>query len=151
MQMTFHCTDRHTQKARDIRGVEVFLIPQQHDHPGALRQLRNHAPQPLVQQQVGMPALGQGFGNGVEADPRPQSALARFVDAAMADGAPQPPGGMRRTLNPAQLLVELQEDILREFLRAFPVAQETHREAENHRLIVGDDLREIHCHIRYYG
>ena len=149
--MTFHCADRHIQHPGDIRRVEILLIPQQHDHMGALRQLRNHAPQTLIQKQIRIPALGQRLGRGVEADLRPQPALARLVDAAMADGAPQPPGSMSRTLNPTHLLVELQEDILREFLGAFPVAKETHRNTEYHRLVLGHDLREIHCHIRYYG
>jgi hypothetical protein len=57
---------------------------------------------------------------------------------------------VRRALNLAEFSVELQEDILREFLGSFAVPQKTHGEAEHQRLVVGDDLREIHCHIRYY-
>ena len=149
--MAFHCTDRHTQHFRDIHWIEIFLIPQQHHHTGAFRQVPDQTPQPFAQKRIPIRRLGHSLGNGIETDTRTEPALSRLIDAAMADSAPKPPRGMRRAFNLTELPVELQKNILRQFLGPFPIAQETHRDAEYQRLVVGDDLRKIHCHIRYYG
>jgi hypothetical protein len=149
--MAFYGTDRHTQHSANLGRIEIFLISQQHDHPGIVRQVRHEAPQTLIQQRVRIIATDRGLRYRFKADLRAQFPLSRFVNASMADGPPKPPGGMRRTFNVIQFPIQLQENILRKLLRPFFVAQEAHGEAENQRLIVRHDLREIQCHIRYYG
>ena len=53
--------------------------------------------------------------------------------------------------NPIHLAIKPQKDILRQFLRLFPVAKEPEGKAEDERLILLDDLPEIDPHTGYYG
>ena len=69
----------------------------------------------------------------------------------MANGATQPGTRLRRVFELAKLPVALQENILRQFFRYLAVAQEAQREAEHHRLVPRDDIREINLHTGYYG
>ena len=53
---------------------------------------------------------------------------------------------MRGRFDSGLILIKLQEDILREFLRDFPVPQETQGQAENHNLVVIYDAGKINGH-----
>jgi hypothetical protein len=58
---------------------------------------------------------------------------------------------MRRGFNPPQILVQLQEHVLRQLFGHFPVPQEAERQAKDHGLVVGKEAGEINRHNRYYG
>ncbi len=145
MQKTLYRTDWHIQHCGNLRRVEIFLIAEQYNHPGIRRQLLDQFSQPLAQQRVGVATFGQRLGYGLEADPGAQPPLAGFVDAAMGDCATEPPRCMRGAFDVPKLLIKLEEYLLGQLFRAFPVAQEAEREAEDERLVVGEDFPEIEC------
>src|SRR5262249_54148427 len=62
----------------------------------------------------------------------------RFVDAAPRGHLSQPEDQMRTRLDLRQVAIELQENVLRDLLAAMAVAEEVPRDAEDHRLVVGD-------------
>ena len=105
----------------------------------------------VVEQRIRILAFHRRLRRRFQTYPGTQSAFSCLINASMANGAPQPAGRMRRTLNLAPLPVELQEHILREFFGSFAIAQKTHRDAVHQRLILGHDPAEIQIHIRYYG
>ena len=91
------------------------------------------------------------FGHAGDIDAPAKLPFSRFVDAAVANGPAQPPGCVRGAVDAVQLPEELQEYVLRQFRGGFPIAEETHCQAENQRLVVLDDADEIKTHIRFYG
>ena len=149
--MALHSADRHAKSFGNLGGVQVFLISKQHHHPGVLRQRFHQPAHTFIQQEIFLLAFDLRFGHGLKVYFWTQLAFARFVDAAMTDGSPEPPSGMRRGLDLTQIPVELKKNILRQFLGPTPVTQKTHREAEDQRLVICDDPREIHFHTGYYG
>ena len=69
----------------------------------------------------------------------------------MTDRTPQPPGGVRRAFDAVELPVALQEHFLRQLLRRRAVTHKAQREAEHHRLVLRNNLRERKPHTCYYG
>lgn len=69
----------------------------------------------------------------------------------MADGPPQPPGGVHWGFDLIELPVELEENILRQFFRARPVTEETQRQTEDERLVLKDRPGEVNSHTGYYA
>ena len=144
--MAFYGADRHVEYAGDFRGVDIFLIAEQDDHAGGIGQIRHQPAQAFVEEEVRVGGLDRRLRHGLKRDPRAQTAFTGLVNTAMADSAPKPTGGMRRTFDPREPLEELQEHILSKFLRARAVAQEPQREAEYKRLVVGKDAVEVQPH-----
>jgi len=149
--MTFYRTDGHVQCFRYFRGVEVFLITQQDDHSCFFGQCFHQLSYALAQQEIRLRILTGRLGNVVEPYTRAQFPFSYFVDGTMTDRAAQPPRGVRGTLDTSDLPVELQEYVLREFLRAFAITQEAKGDAEDHRLVVRQHFGEFKTHTRYYG
>ena len=68
--------------------------------------------------------------------------MARVVDTAVAGGTAQPVDHVLRRFERSQVLMELQEDLLRHFLSQGAVVQEMVRDAEYHPLVFANDLRK---------
>src|SRR5206468_3335308 len=64
------------------------------------------------------------------------------IDAAPRRHLPQPEDEMRPRLDRAQAPEHLQKDFLRQLLGAPAVVEEMERDAEDHRLVLLDQLRE---------
>lgn len=143
MQKTLDRTDWHIQHCGNLHRAEIFLIAEQNDHSGIGRQVLDQLSQPLTQQRVGVAALGQRLGYGLESDTGAQPPLAGFVDAAMGDCAPEPPRCMRGAFDLPKLFIKLKEYLLSQLFGAFPIAQEPECEAEDERLVIGYDFPEI--------
>jgi len=107
MQKTLYRTDRHIQHFGNFHRVEIFLIAEQYDHAGIVRQILDELSQPLAQEGVGGAAFGQRFGNGFEADAGTQTPFAGFVDCAA-----EPPRCVRRAFDLPKFFVKLQEYLL---------------------------------------
>jgi len=60
----------------------------------------------------------------------------------MAGHLPQPVNQVRRRLNGPQILVQVQEHILRQILRPGAIAQKMIRDAEYHRLVLAHHTGE---------
>ena len=91
------------------------------------------------------------LGNIVEPDCGPEPPLAQLVNRTVADRAPQPRTSVRRVFYAVKLPVTLQKNVLRQLFGHFAIAQEPQREAEHHRLVLGEDSGEINLHTGYYG
>ena len=146
MQVAFYGADRHMQHIGDFSGVEIFLIAKQHDHTRVVGEIRDAAAQTIVEKKVGSRGFGGRLGNGFQADPRAQAALARFVNTSVADRTAQPAGGVAGAFDTAETLVELKENVLRKLFGAGAVAQKTQGEAEDERLVVGKYAVEVQPH-----
>ena len=100
---------------------------------------------------VRLSAMRGRFRQFFEADARPQLPFARLVDRAVANGSPEPPGGVRGVFDAAELLIKLQKHVLGELLGRIGIAQKARREADHHGLVVIHDPDEIKPHDLYYG
>ena len=151
MQVALYRAHGHFQDLRNFRRVQIFLIAQDHDGAGFLRQLPDQLAQPFAEQEVGLTGIARRFRDAVEPDLRAQIPLAYLIDRSMADGAAQPPRGVGRAFDAGQLPVKLQENVLRQFFRALAVAQVAQGDAEDHRLVLFDNSGELEPHTSYYG
>jgi hypothetical protein len=148
--MAFDCADRHVQNLRDFRRIEILLIAQQHDGARAGLQRFHQLTEAIAEKGIPTGSFDARFRDCFEADARPQFTLAGFIDAAVTDGAAEPPRRMRGRFDLTQIPVELQKDILSQFFGASAVTEKTQREAEYERLVFGDNPAEIDCHTGYY-
>jgi hypothetical protein len=151
MQVAFHGADGHVEQFRYFGWIEVFLVAEDHDRAGIFGQIGDQSAQATMEHGIGFGPMRGGLGHLVEIQPWPEPALAGFVDAAVANGTSQPPGRMGGCVDAAQIRVHLQKDILGEFPGGFAVPEEAERDAENHRLVLGQGLFEVNRHIRYYA
>ena len=103
MQVALYRAHGHFQDLRNFRRVEIFLIAQDHDGAGFLRQLPDQLAQPFAEQGVGLTGIARRFRDAVEPDLRAQIPLAYLIDRSMADGAAQPAGGVSRAFNAASV------------------------------------------------
>ena len=66
--------------------------------------------------------------------------MPRVVDAAITGRTAQPVDHVLRRIQRRQVLMELQEDLLRHFLRQRAIVQKMVRDAEYHPLVFAHDL-----------
>ncbi len=103
------------------------------------------------QHQVRIPVHGLRLGHAPEVDAGAKFSFAGFVDTAVANRPPQPPRRMRGAVDAVELAIHTEKNVLRKLSRRLAIAEKTHRQTEDQRLVVFDDPGEIKTHVYYYG
>src|ERR1051326_8645044 len=113
--MTLHRVYRQLDDPADLRRIEVFLIAQREHDPLHLRQTRDEAAEPAIEQRVAYLGRRLQIVNVVEVDEM-RTSLANLIDASPRRHLAQPEGEMRRRLDGAEAAEHLQKNLLRQFL-----------------------------------
>src|SRR5208337_2594372 len=144
LQMALHGGQRRAQRGRNLFRRQILLIAE--NQRRALR-LGHGGKQALH-------AIGQGRGTFfrlravglVDLDPLVNTAHAppaQGIGGPAHSDAPQPQQRMQRSFDLAQMPVELQKNILRDFFRQAAVAGHAQGERKDHRLVLVDKLLEV--------
>jgi hypothetical protein len=143
MQQALHSPHRDAHCAGDLFRIQILLVPQNHRHPGFLREGLNQLAQLLTQHRVVRANFTRRLRDLIQLGSRLQFAPPDEVDRPVARDFPQPGGAMLRARQLRHLPVQLQEDLLRHFLGRRTIPQVVKGDAEHHRLMLLDDLSEL--------
>jgi len=140
--MTLHRVDWNFKSSRDIEGIQVLLVSQQHYSPWhgckPADERLNMLPQQRIVLAVGNcepEALVQGKRFGTMLPPQP-------IDRAACCYLAQPEHQVLVRIDRADAVMELQKDLLRKILRERAVHQHAQRDAVNPGLVQPDERRK---------
>ena len=146
--MTLDSGHGHIQGCRDVGGVEVFLIAEDHDHAGRFGKRSDQAVEGFGEERVASGGDGGGFGDIGEGDLGAAIAAAGFIDGALDGHFAEPVGGVLGGLDGGKVAVEGEEDILSDLVGEGAVAEEVPADTEDHGLVAVHQAGEIESGLR---
>ena len=126
-------------------GVQVFLIPQNHRHARRLRQGGDQPAQHPAQHRIARGGAHRGLSHIRKRHLGTPLAFARGIDGALHRNLAQPVCGMRGRFNSRQILMQAEENVLRDLLRQVAVMQKMPGHAEHHSAVFAHQPAEIQC------
>ena len=104
--MTLDGRDGHIQGCRDVGGIEVFLIAEDHDHAGRFGKRSDQAVEGFGQEGIAIGGDGGGFGDIREGNLRTAMAAPGFIDRALDGHFAEPVDGVLGGLDGGEVAVE---------------------------------------------
>ena len=146
--MTLDGGDGHIQGCRDVGGIEVFLIAEDHDHARRFRQRSDQPLEDIREERVASGGDGGGFGDIGKGNLGTAIAAAGFIDGALDGHFAEPVGGMLGGLDGGEVAVEGEEDILSDLVGESAVAEKVPADTKDHGLVAMDEAGEIESGLR---
>ena len=146
--MTFDGRDGHIQRCGDFRGIEVFLIAEDHDHARRFRQRSDQPLEDIREERVASGGDGGGFGDIGKGNLGTAIAAAGFIDGALDGHFAEPVGGVLGALDGGEVPVEGKEDILGDLVGERAVVEEVPADTEDHGLVAVHQGGEIESGLR---
>ncbi len=141
--MALHRVQRNAQHPGDLGQVELFLEAERDHDPLPRRELGEHLTNAPPRQRIALLPRAPEL-PGVREGDQAKSPPAGGIDTAVRRDLPKPVNQVRRRLDRADVPVKLQKNVLGQILRLRAIAQRVKRDAEDHRLMFADQVRERH-------
>src|SRR5262245_35981446 len=112
--MALNRVEWHIQHACYLTRIEVLLVSQDHTQSGFVRKRVHHSSQHVRKEHVVLGRIRRWFGNVFDADLGPHFKTSRLIDTSMAGDLAQPEYEMLGRLDGVEVLMQVQEDFLRQ-------------------------------------
>ena len=134
--MAPYCSDGHIQRPGDFIDIQVFPVTKNDHRSRFLRKGCDQSAELAPQQRIGFRLTDGHLRQFFELNFMSEARFSPGVNAPMDGRSPQPRNTVRARFDRVPTFIQLQEDVLRDFLRNRSVAEEVPGDAVNHGLML---------------